>query len=91
MRPAIRRTTMTEIPQRSTTCYRVQTGLMELIVDAASPTEAIVIAREQLCLELPRLWDVIQAIPERFDVELEQAASESRPSETKDTLSSEAA
>jgi hypothetical protein len=49
--------------------YRVEVGHVTLSVRGASPAEAIRIARSRLCLELPRLWDVIRSMDDsRFRV-----------------------
>ena len=51
--------------------YLVKTGLMQVVVEAESAEDAVETARDQLCLELPRLWDVIRDLPnDRFVVEL---------------------
>lgn len=44
--------------------FRVRTGLHERIVEAATPAAAIRRFRQLLHRELPRLWDLIEQIPE---------------------------
>jgi len=46
----------------SKTKYRVTIGHSEVIVEGGSIEEAIVNARQQLTLELPRLYDVIHSL-----------------------------
>ena len=49
--------------------YRVQVGHAATTVESASPREAIQEARRQLCLEMPRLWDVITRLEDsKFEV-----------------------
>ena len=49
---------------------RVQVGHAEVQVRCRSHGEAIRLAREQLRLEMPRLWDVIDQLDDsRFQVE----------------------
>lgn len=56
--------------------YRVQVGHVSLLVRGDSPDEAIRIARSRLCLELPRLWDVIRSMDaSRFNVQQVNKAS----------------
>lgn len=44
--------------------------MTRVTVASATPQEAIVAARRQLCHELPRMWDVIQQMDaSRFNVE----------------------
>ena len=53
-----------------TTTYRVRVGHTEVRVRGRSVAEAIQLARRQLSIELPRLYDVIQAMDEsRFRVQ----------------------
>jgi hypothetical protein len=60
--------------------YRVRTGLIDLEVEAHSRCEAIAVAREQLCLDLPRLWDLIHELSDdRFQVELSDACEAAQP------------
>lgn len=50
--------------------YDVRVGHFAVRVQGATPQEAILAARRQLCVDLPRLWDVIQAMePSRFSVQ----------------------
>jgi hypothetical protein len=49
--------------------YRVQVGHTATTVESASPSEAIQEARRRLCLDNPRLWDVITQMEDaRFEV-----------------------
>ena len=51
--------------------FRVKLGHAEVVVTATSRTAAIVVARRELCCQLPRLWDVINnAADQRFEVEV---------------------
>jgi hypothetical protein len=51
--------------------YEVLVGHARLRVAGGSPAEAIDRARQKLCLELPRLWDLIQRLErEAFRVRL---------------------
>ena len=51
--------------------YKVEVGHNSVMVESASPEEAIRAARTRLSLELPRLWDVIQKLdPEKFSVSM---------------------
>ncbi len=50
--------------------YRVRVGRWEIRVKARDADEAIEVARRQMARELPRLYDVIQALtPARFQIE----------------------
>ena len=49
--------------------YRVEIGHISLAIQCSSPEEAIRLARTRLCLELPRLWDIIRTMDaSRFKV-----------------------
>lgn len=49
--------------------YSVRVGFAMVTVEGASRAEIIQAARRQLCLEMPRMWDVIQSLgEERFQV-----------------------
>lgn len=49
--------------------YSVRVGFAMVTVEGASRAEIIQAARRQLCLEMPRMWDVIQGLgEERFQV-----------------------
>jgi hypothetical protein len=49
--------------------FEVWVGHARVRVTGHSSGDAIRAARERLCLEMPRMWDVIQAIePQRFIV-----------------------
>ena len=49
--------------------FRVQVGHNTLNVQGASAEEAVREAKRRLCLELPRMWDVIQSLDDsRFQV-----------------------
>ncbi len=51
--------------------YKVEVGHSSVLVESASPEEAIRAARTRLSLELPRLWDVIQKLDaEKFTVSM---------------------
>lgn len=51
--------------------YKVEVGHNSVMVESASPEEAIRAARTRLSLELPRLWDVIQKLDaEKFSVSM---------------------
>lgn len=42
--------------------YSVRVGLRQVEVNGHSREEAILRAREQLCADMPRMWDVIQTL-----------------------------
>jgi hypothetical protein len=49
--------------------YHVRVGHSSVTVECYSPDEAIALARRMLSLEMPRMWDVIQALAaDRFEV-----------------------
>ncbi len=48
--------------QPSVNAYRVRVGHAEVIVNATSSEEAIALARRQLALEMPLLYDIIRAL-----------------------------
>jgi DNA polymerase III psi subunit len=48
--------------QLPVTVYQVRVGHSEVIVKASSSKEAIVVARRQLALEMPLLYDIIRAL-----------------------------
>ena len=49
--------------------YEVIVGHASVRVSGASHDEAVEEARRQLCLQMPRMWDVIQALAvDRFTV-----------------------
>lgn len=49
--------------------FRVQVGLTAVTVEGCSRGEIIEQARQKLCHQMPRMWDVIQAMDEsRFCV-----------------------
>ena len=51
--------------------YQVRMGHTKITVQGDSPEETVRHARRQLCLDIPRMWDVIQTIEEgRFVVDL---------------------
>ena len=53
----------------ATAAYRVTVGHAEVVVHAASPAEAIALARRRLAEEHPRFYDVIRDLEAtRFDV-----------------------
>ncbi|MBI83403.1 MAG: hypothetical protein CMJ81_09420 [Planctomycetaceae bacterium] len=57
-----------EFPAAAT--YQVRVGHSKITVPGTNHTEAIQEARRRLCLEMPRMWDVIQALEDaRFLVE----------------------
>ena len=50
--------------------YKVIVGHSTVNVDGCSRDEAIQKARMRLCLEMPRMWDVIQRLdPRSFQIE----------------------
>ena len=50
--------------------FDVRIGHTRVQVESRSPEEAIQVARRQLCVEMPRMWDVISTMPElRFEVQ----------------------
>lgn len=50
--------------------YEVRVGFTRVRVSGSTREEAIANARRQLCLEMPRMWDLISSMSEqRFDVE----------------------
>ena len=53
----------------STERYQVKVGHTDLVVEGVSHKDAIQQARKRLCLDMPRMWDVIQALEDtRFKV-----------------------
>ncbi len=49
--------------------FRVKVGHTAVTVPGTTPQEAVRQARKQLCMEMPRMWDVIQAMSDdRFSV-----------------------
>jgi hypothetical protein len=42
--------------------YSIRVGFRKMEVSGRSRAEAIQRAREQLCQDMPRMWDVIQAL-----------------------------
>ncbi|MCC9608206.1 hypothetical protein LOC68_01150 [Blastopirellula sp. JC732] len=49
--------------------YQVSVGHTSVIVQSNSPTDAIRAAREKMCRDFPRLWDVISKLADsRFQV-----------------------
>lgn len=49
--------------------YEVRVGFMRVEVRGVNQAEAIRNARQKLCAELPRMWDVIHALADsRFEV-----------------------
>lgn len=49
--------------------YQVSVGHASVIVQSNSPVDAIRMAREKLCRDFPRLWDVISKLADsRFQV-----------------------
>jgi hypothetical protein len=51
--------------------FRVTLGHLSVLVRAGDERRAIAAARDKLCVEMPRLWDVIDGMQEqRFQVEL---------------------
>jgi hypothetical protein len=49
--------------------YRVTVGHVSVAVECSSSAEAVRLARTRLCVELPRLWDVIRTMDaSRFKV-----------------------
>ena len=53
--------------------FRVKVGHMAVTVPGATPQEAVRQARKQLSMDMPRMWDVIQAMSDdRFSVTPEE-------------------
>lgn len=49
--------------------FQVRVGYTTVTVKGLTRRDAIEQAREQLCLEMPRMWDVIQSLEHhRFEV-----------------------
>ena len=49
--------------------YQVSVGHTTFRVEGRSTQEAIERAKQRLCSEMPRLWDIIQSLePQKFDV-----------------------
>ena len=58
--------------------YSIQVGLRKLQVNGRSRAEAIQRAKEQLCSDMPRMWDVIHSLEmQRFDVREIESPKES--------------
>ena len=56
-----------ELPQQD---YRVIVGHMTVTVSATSQDDARFLARQKLCVEMPRLWDVIVDLdPRSFQIQ----------------------
>jgi hypothetical protein len=54
----------------NTKTFEVQVGLARVRVEAHSPDEAIQIARQAFCREMPRMWDILHGLAdERFVVQ----------------------
>lgn len=50
--------------------YRVIVGHLMVTVSATSQNEAIFLARQKLCADMPRLWDVIVDLdPRSFQIQ----------------------
>jgi len=57
--------------ESSITHYNVQVGHWRVQVPGSNSADAIEQARRRLCLDMPRLWDVISKLAaDRFTVEL---------------------
>ena len=55
--------------EKRTIRFCVRIGHHAVVVEAPSPHEAICEARRLLCVEMPRLWDVIHHLEDsRFEV-----------------------
>jgi hypothetical protein len=53
-----------------TKTFEVHVGLARVRVEAHSPDEAIQIARQAFCREMPRMWDILNSLAdERFVVQ----------------------
>ncbi len=51
--------------------FEVSLGFATVQVEGATISEAIDAARKRLCVDLPRMWDVIQSLDsQRFQVRL---------------------
>ena len=50
--------------------FHVRVGYATVTVVGTDRSDALQAARQRLCLEMPRMWDVIQSIDEnRFEVD----------------------
>ena len=58
-----------DTPHPEILTYRVQVGHVAVTVHGSSSEEAIREARRQFCIEMPRMWDVIQSLDDsQFEV-----------------------
>lgn len=56
-------------PENEMKQFSVTLGHTTVVVECHTQEEAIEQARKKLCLELPRMWDVIEALTsDRFEV-----------------------
>ena len=54
----------------NTQCYKVIVGHTSVMVSGRSRDEAIQNARMRLCIEMPRMWDVIENLdPRSFQIQ----------------------
>ena len=53
---------MYEKPKSEVTNFRVQIGHTTITVRCQTREDALLEARRQLCMEMPRMWDVIQKL-----------------------------
>jgi hypothetical protein len=62
---------MNDDTQPTKRLYKVEIGHNSVMVESATPEDAIRAARTKLSLEMPRLWDIIQKLaPEKFNVSM---------------------
>jgi hypothetical protein len=58
-----------KLPNPELTSYHVQIGFTTVTVKGQTREDALKEARRQLCLDMPRMWDVIQKLDDsRFVV-----------------------
>ena len=62
---------MSDNTQPTKRIYKVEIGHSSVMVECATPEDAIRAARTKFSLEMPRLWDIIQKMaPEKFNVSM---------------------
>ena len=61
--------TLNNSEHRPNNSYQVRIGHTSVIVTGRDQADAIDVARQRLCVEMPRMWDVIQTLEtSRFEV-----------------------